>query len=245
MGLAKRVIPTVLLKGRTIVKGRQFRADRVVGQAQQFVRVQRRREVDELVLLDVSATAEGRGPNLEVVTELVDAGLFSPLAVGGGVRDLEDARALLRAGADKIVVGTGGPRLVSEIASVVGSQAVVAALDVKNGQAYVRSGTRETMQPAPGWARCCVDHGAGEILLTSIEREGTMEGYDLALIASVAHAVNVPVIAHGGCSGYADMKAAIEAGASAVAAGALFQFTDATPKGAAQYLAGQGIEVRL
>lgn len=242
--LAHRVIPTILVRGRTMVKGRKFDSWRSVGLAAQAVRIHQARGVDEVCLLDIGATPEGRGPDLGLVEELSEV-LFAPLAVGGGISTVEDARALLLAGADQVVIGTGGPRVISNIATVVGSQAVVAALDVKNGYAYVRCGTTETRQPAVGWARTCESHGAGEILLTSIDREGTMDGYDLELIESVARAVDIPVIAHGGCSGYEDMAQAIRAGASAVAAGALFQFTDATPREAAAYLNAQGIEARV
>lgn len=244
MPLAHRIIPTLLCKGRTLVKGERFEPWRSCGLVVQGVRINAQREVDELVLLDVSATKEGRGPDFDLVRELSEI-LYAPLAVGGGVRSIEDVRELLKAGADKIVIGTGGPRLVSEIAAHVGSQAVVAALDVKGGHACVRSGNRETLQPAVGWARSCADHGAGEILLTSIEREGTMQGYDLDLIRSVSQAVSIPVIAHGGCGSYQHMADALHAGASAVAAGAFFQFTDATPRAAAHALAGYGFEVRL
>lgn len=244
MPLAHRIIPTLLCKGRTLVKGERFEPWRSCGLVVQGVRINAAREVDELVLLDVSATKEGRGPDFDLVRELSEI-LYAPLAVGGGVRSIEDVRELLKAGADKIVIGTGGPRLVSEIAAHVGSQAVVAALDVKGGHACVRSGNRETLQTAVGWARSCADHGAGEILLTSIDREGTMNGYDLDLIRSVSQAVSIPVIAHGGCGSYEHMADALHAGASAVAAGAFFQFTDATPRAAAQALAGYGFEVRL
>lgn len=244
MGLAVRIIPTLLTRGTKLVKGRQFQADRVVGHVTQAVRIHQARGVDELVLLDIGATPEGRGPDLGLVEELTKD-CFMPLAVGGGVRTVEDVRALLRAGADQVVVGTGGPRAISDMAGAVGSQAIVAALDVRDGHAVVRCGTRTTMQPAIGWARSCADHGAGEILLTSIEREGMMQGYDLDLIRAVSSAVSVPVIAHGGCASYEDMRMAIEAGASAVAAGALFLFSDNTPAGAAKYLMEHGIEARV
>lgn len=244
MGLAARIIPTILCRGRTMVKGTKFNAWRSVGLAAQAVRIHQQRGVDEICLLDISATAEGRGPDIGLIEELSDV-LFCPLTVGGGVRTVEDVRAVLRAGSDKVVVGTGGPRAISDMAGAVGSQAIVAALDVRDGNAVVRCGTLTTMQPAVGWARSCADHGAGEILLTSIEREGLMGGYDLDLIRAVSSAVSVPVIAHGGCGTYQHMVEAIEAGASAVAAGAMFQFTDLTPAGAARYLAERGIETRV
>ena len=233
MGLAVRIIPTILCRGRTMVKGQQFNAWRSVGLAAQAVRIHQQRGVDEVCLLDIGATPEGRGPDLDLVRELSED-CFSPLAVGGGVRTVEDVRALFRAGADKIVIRTGSPGLVKEAAGVVGRQAVVAALDYGPGQT-----------PAVIRAREWEIAGAGEILLTSMEREGMMVGYDLETIAAVARAVDIPVIAHGGCGTYQHMVEAVEAGASAVAAGAMFQFTDQTPRGAAEYLAQHGIEARV
>lgn len=248
MGLARRVIPTILCRGRALVKGKQFNAWRSVGVAAQAVRIHQARGVDEVCLLDIGATPEGRGPDLALVEELSDV-LFAPLAVGGGIRTVDDVKALLRAGADKVVIGTmafsATPNVVKQVAEAVGSQAVVVAVDVRNHEAFTHCGRWGTKMSAETYARHVVEDGAGEILLTAIDREGTMEGYDLALIARVRAAVTVPLIAHGGCSGYADMKAAIEAGANAVAAGALFQFTDATPKEAATYLHQMGIEARV
>lgn len=244
MGLAVRIVPSILCKGRTLVKGEKFNAWRSVGLAAQAVRVHQKRGVDEVCLLDVSATPGGRGPDLTLVEELSEV-CYMPLAVGGGVRGLGDARRLLNAGADKIVIGTGGPKAIAEVANAFGCQAVVAAVDVRGGKAVVGCG-KQTISDSPvEWAVACERHGAGEILLTSIEREGTMVGYDLALVREVAQAVSIPVVAHGGCKDYDDMLQAIQAGASAVAAGALFQFTDATPQGAARYLHQHGVEVRL
>ena len=247
MGLAHRVIPTILCRGRQQVKGKQFNSWRSVGLAAQAVRVHQKRGVDEVCLLDVGATLAGRGPDLGMVEELADE-MFAPLAVGGGVKNVADVRALLRAGADKVVVGPTAFQNGGEIAKMYasfGAQAIVAAIDVKDGRVYTRCGKQETNLEPAVWARFCQALGAGEILLTSIDREGTMEGYDLDLIRAVSNAVSIPVIAHGGCRDYGDMADAIHAGASAVAAGALFQFTDATPREAARALAGYGLEVRL
>lgn len=241
--LAHRVIPTLLCRGRQLIKGERFASWRSVGVAAQAVRIHQARGVDELMLLDIAATAEGRGPDLALVRELSEA-CFMPLSVGGGVRSVEDARALLEAGADKVVVGTGGPMVIEEIASRVGSQAVVASVDVRDGNAWVRSGTYKTMHGAVGFASACFQHGAGEILVTSIDREGTLQGYDIELVRAVSDAVGCPVIAHGGAGTYQHMLEAIRAGASAVAAGAMFQFTDATPAGAARYLQDNGVEAR-
>ena len=249
MGLAVRVIPVILARGRTMVKGTQFNAWRSVGLAAQAVRVHQIRQCDEIVLLDIGATPEGRGPDLDLVREL-SADCFSPLAVGGGVRSLADVRALLEAGADKVVCCTFAlerQSFIEECAAIVGSQAIVVAIDVREpGYPCSRSGTmRWDLMGAATWARGVANAGAGEILLTSVEREGTMQGYDLDLIRSVSQAVGIPVIAHGGAGKYHDMVEAVQAGASAVAAGAMFQFTDQTPKDAARYLQQHGIEARI
>lgn len=244
MPLAHRVIPTILVKGRTMVKGERFNPWRSVGLAAQAVRIHQARGVDEVCILDVGATPEGRGPDLGLVEELSDV-LFAPLAVGGGVQSLDDVTALLRAGADKVVIGTYAPPIVLPAARHFGSQAIVAALDVTGRKVAWQCGRAVSNLDPVDYAKQLADEGAGEILLTSIDREGTQQGYDLDLIRKVSSAVSIPVIAHGGCSGYEDMAAAIAAGASAVAAGALFQFTDATPLEAARYLAARGIEARV
>jgi cyclase len=227
-----------------MVKGTRFNAWRSVGLAAQAVRIHAARGVDEVCLLDIAATPEGRLIDPELVSELADS-LFVPLTVGGGIRTAEDARRLLRAGADKVVVGTAGPRAISEISMKVGSQAVVAACDDRNGRAHVRCGNASTHQSALGWARSCYQHGAGEILLTAIDLEGTMQGYDLYLIGRISEALPIPVIAHGGAGTYQHLLEALEVGADAVAAGAMFQFTDQTPRGAAAYLCEHGLEVRV
>jgi len=246
VGLAVRVIPTMLCRGRQLIKGVAFDSWRSVGLVTQAVRIHQARGVDELVLLDIEATNERRGPDLELVAELADW-CFMPLAVGGGVRSVADARALLRAGADKVVVRGlifENPYEVRRIADACGSQALVASIDVTYGLAWAGGSRYLTMKPVT-WARYSVALGAGEILLTSVEREGTLQGYDLQTINWVSTAVGVPVIAHGGAGKYQHLAEAVMAGASAVAAGAMFQFTQATPRGAAEYLAAHGVEVRL
>lgn len=250
MGLAVRIIPTLLKRGSNLVKGQRFSGDRVVGHVQQAARIHQARGVDELIILDLDATPTGRGPDLKAIRELTEH-CFMPLTVGGGVKTIDDAKRLLDAGADKIAI-CSHPLSIEPIASRIGCQAIVAALDAKNGGTYLFGGTRE-MQPRPGYdcappaaiAQCYEEDGAGEILLTAIGREGTMLGYDLDLIRAVSQAVSIPVIANGGCSGPEDMLLAIEAGASAVAAGALFQFTDWTPLGCAHWLAEHAVEVRV
>lgn len=249
--LAHRVIPVVLCRGRTLVKGARFDSWRSVGVAAQAVRIHQARGVDELVLLDIGATPEGRGPDLDLVRELSEV-CFMPLAVGGGVKSVEDVSKLLRAGADKVVIGaamTGD--VISEASDAIGRQAIVAAIDVRHGTVWTHCGKRPitgpggSACPVVNWAQIVEGEGAGEILLTSIDCEGTMSGYDLDLIRVVSEAVSIPVIANGGCSGPADMLAAVRAGASACAAGALFQFSDVTPRDCARHLAEQGVEARV
>ena len=237
----------MLVRGRTLVKGTQFNSWRSVGAAAQAAQIHASRGVDELCILDIGATAEGRRPDLNLVEELT-ATCFSPISVGGGVRSVDDMRALLASGADKVVICTGHnevDNLVRDISDTFGAQAVVVAIDVKHGKYWTRCATHNTECDAVLAARAVEKLGAGEILLTSVERDGTMQGYDLDLIRAVSQSVNIPVIASGGCSSYDDMHQAVKAGASAVAAGALFQFEDATPREAAHYLHEHNIEVRL
>lgn len=246
MGLAVRVIPTLLKRGNNLVKGQRFNPWRTVGVVEQAVRIHQARGVDELILLDVEATPKGGGPDFEAIGRLAEC-CFSPITVGGGVKSLEDVRRLLHAGADKVAIcswAVENPTRLKEIAGRFGCQAITVAIDVREGITYTRGGTYP-ISDAVTDAQFAEYWGAGEILLTSINREGTMEGYDLDLIRQVSEAVSIPVIAHGGCSGYEDMAAAVRAGASAVAAGALFQFTDSTPLEAARYLQKAGIEARV
>lgn len=248
MGLAHRVIPTVLVRGRTLIKGVAFDSWRSCGLAAQAAKIHSMRGVDELILLDISATAEGRGPDLSLIEELSET-CFMPLAVGGGIASVNDAKAVLRAGADKVVVCSAGPRAVYEIAQHAGSQAVVGAIDYRmsgalRGRGATHNGS-EPRGPLPFELGRMVAAGAGELMLTAIEREGTFKGYDVDTLRLVCEHVPVPVIAHGGCGEYRHMLEAIQAGVNAVAAGAMFQFTDYTPRGAVEYLHMNGVEVRL
>jgi imidazole glycerol-phosphate synthase subunit HisF len=246
-----RVIPTLLWKGPGLVKGAGFDSWRRVGPVLPAIRVYNRREVDELVLLDIAATPDDEQPDLE---SLADYGqdCFVPLCFGGGIRDSDQVRALLRSGADKVSVNSAAyarPDLVRDIARRHGTQCVVASIDVRPAgrgrwTCFSHAGMRDTGQDAVAWARQMQDAGAGEILLTSIDRDGTFQGYDLDLIAAVSAAVSVPVIASGGAGGYGDMVAAVRAGASAVAAASIFHFTELTPAGAKAALAEAGFPVR-
>ena len=246
MALATRIIPVLLSKGGTLVKGRGFNHSRVVGHALQAVRIYQGRGIDELIFLDVTATAERRDPDVALVKQLTSE-LFAPLTVGGGVRTLEHFRQLLANGADKVAINTAAvetPKLISQAAEKFGRQAVVVSIDVKDGHVKTHCGTRGTALLPVEWARECERRGAGELLLTCVDRDGTLSGYDTGLIRSVAEVVDIPVVACGGAGTYEHLKEGLDAGAHAVAAGAMWQFTDATPAGAAEFLASRGVAVR-
>lgn len=242
--LAYRVIPVILARGAMLVKGTQFCSWRNVGVAQQAVEIYQARQVDELIYLDIEATPSGKGPDFAAVRRLTDK-CYMPITVGGGVRGLADVRGLLEAGADKIAIRSAGPAVIEMAARVVGCQAIVASIDVTTGWRTDMSTPASLTQLAVQHCVAAANAGAGEILLTRIEREGMMNGYDLDLIREVSAAVDIPVIANGGAGAYHHMAEAIQAGASAVAAGSMFQFTDQTPKEAAQYLHEHGIEARI
>jgi cyclase len=227
-----RVIPCLLLKGDGLVKTVRFSNPRYVGDPRNAVKIFNEKEVDELVLLDVDATRNGQAPRFRMIEEIVSEA-FMPVAYGGGVRNVEDAARLLSIGIEKIIICTAAaevPGLVEQAASHFGSQSVVVAIDVKPGaggtrEAYVRNGTGRTGLSALELALEAEKRGAGEIMLNSIDRDGTMEGYDLDLIRSVSSRVRVPVIASGGAGSIDDLgKAVREGGASAAAAGSLFVF---------------------
>lgn len=249
--LKVRVIPTLLWKQFGLVKGVGFDSWRRVGPVLPAVKVYNQREVDELVLLDIVAHQSNDAPDFESIDEF-GKDCFVPLTVGGGITCIEQVQRLLRAGADKVAINTTAyvrPELVTEIASRYGSQCVVASIDVRTAdggwECFSHAGKQATGREVLAWARELEDRGAGEILITSIERDGTMQGYDLALIEAVARAVNIPVIALGGAGTYQHMVEAVtEAGASAVAAASMFHFTEQTPAGAKAALAAAGVPVR-
>lgn len=241
--LARRIIPTILYRGTETFKGEGFNSWRRIGNLRQAVRVFQARGVDELVLLDIS----GKPPDLKLVRDLCSE-CFMPVTVGGGIRTLDEIVALIANGADKVSLNTAAvtkPDLVTAASRKLGSQSVVVSLDVKDGTVWTESGTRNTGLSPVAVARESFERGAGEILLTAITRDGTLAGYDLDLIARVSAAVPIPVIASGGAGTYDHLKQALDAGAHAVAAGAMWSFTDATPSGAAEYLDRHGVPVRV
>lgn len=249
--LKVRVIPTLLSNGFGLVKGEAFQSWRTVGTLVPAVRVFNTRDVDEMLILDVAARRENRSCDLDTAR---DAAVESrvPLSIGGGVSSVGDVQDLLAAGADKVVLNTAAldrPQLIEDAAGRFGSQCVVLAIDVRvvEGEWVCTSdsGSRTTGRDPVSWAKEAQDRGAGEVLVTRVEHDGLLTGYDLPLLSEVSQAVTVPVIAAGGAGSYEHMRAAIQdAGASAVAAGAMFQFTEQTPAMARQYLAQHGIPVR-
>ncbi len=249
--LKTRVIPTLLMRDINLVKGPAFDSWRAVGAPMQSVKVFNRRDVDELVLLDIAATPAGRGPDIEMVATLARE-CFVPLTVGGGITEIDQIRHLLLAGADKVSINSAAyttPELVIKASEAYGSQCIVAAIDYRNHaegrrECYRGCGTAATGIDPVARAIELERLGAGEIQLTAIERDGLMEGYDLKTIADVAAAVSIPVIASGGAGSYADMEAAIRAGASAVSAASIYLFTQATPLEAKAHLAAAAIPVR-
>jgi cyclase len=195
-----RLIPCLDVAGGRVVKGVRFVGLRDVGDPLELGAAYSDAGADELVYLDIRATLEDKRTLVELVARVADR-VAIPFTVGGGVRTVADGEALLRAGADKVSVNSAAferPALISELASLLGSQAVVVAIDASYGEVHTRAGTTSTGRGAVEWAREAEEHGAGEILLTSIDADGTREGYDLELTAAVADAVTVPVIASGG-----------------------------------------------
>jgi len=250
--LKVRIIPTLLWKQFGLVKGVAFDSWRRVGPVLPAVKVYNQREVDELIIMDIIAHKSADDLDYESIDDF-GRDCFVPLTVGGGIVRMEQVQRLLRAGADKVSLNTSAyvkPKLITEIAKRHGGQCVVVSVDVRPDPAggwrcYSHAGCRDTGRDVISWAREAQDRGAGELLITSIERDGTLQGYDLALIEAVASAVSIPIIASGGAGTYLDMVAAVtEAGASAVAAASMFHFTEQTPAGAKAALAQAGVPVR-
>lgn len=250
--LKVRIIPTLLWKQFGLVKGVGFNSWRRVGPVLPAVKVYNQREVDELILVDIVAHESNGDPDFESIDEF-GRDCFVPLTVGGGITRIDQVQRLLRAGADKICINTAAyanPELISEIAKRHGVQCVVASIDVRSREGgrwecFSAAGQSATGRDAQAWAKELEDRGAGEILLTSIERDGTMLGYDLALIAAITQSVSIPVIAAGGAGNYQHMiDAVLQSGASAVAAASIFHFTEQTPAEAKAAMAAAGIPVR-
>jgi imidazole glycerol-phosphate synthase subunit HisF len=248
--LARRIIPCLDVAGGRVVKGIHFEDLRDAGDpAMQAARYDTD-GADELVLLDISATAEARRTTLETVSRVAES-IFIPFTVGGGIRSVADAGAALRAGVDTITVNTAAvrdPTLVSRLAESFGSQCVVAAVDVKRNRdrlsVMINGGREETPLDAVDWSSRLESLGAGEILLTSMDRDGTGQGYDLPLVSQVARAVKLPVIASGGAGRLEHLAEALEAGAHGVLAATIFHFQESSLPRARAYLRERGYPVR-
>ena len=252
MGLAKRVIPCLDVTAGRVVKGVNFVGLRDAGDPVEIAARYDEQGADEVCFLDITASSDERDILLRVI-EAVAERVFIPLTVGGGVRKLEDVRRLLNAGADKISINTAAvqnPDLVREASGVVGNQCIVVAIDAKrNGaswEVYTHGGRKPTGLDAVQWAQRMQAAGAGEILLTSMDRDGTRDGFDLALTRAVSDAVGVPVIASGGVGSLEHLaEGVIEGHADAVLAASVFHFGEFSVRQAKEHMRSRGIEVRL
>jgi cyclase len=249
---ARRIIPCLDVAGGRVVKGVQFTALSDAGDPVEAARAYDRAGADELCFLDITASHEGRATLYDLVSRTADE-ILLPMTVGGGVRTVEDARKLLLAGADKVSVNTAAiqrPDLVREVSGRFGAQALVVAIDArgrKEGgwEVFVHGGRTATGLDAIGWAAKCAEAGAGELLVTSMDRDGTRAGYDLALTRAIADRVPIPVIASGGVGTLEHLHDGLtDGGADAVLAASIFHFGQFTISEAKAFLAAHGVEVR-
>ncbi len=252
MGLAKRIIPCLDVDKGRVVKGVNFVGIRDAGDPVEVARRYNQQGADEITFLDITATSDDRETLVHVV-EQVASEVFIPLTVGGGIRTLDDIRKMLNAGADKVSINSAAvfrPEFVQEASDHFGSQCIVVAIDAKHvddhWEIFTHGGRKATGIDVVEWAKKMQTFGAGEILLTSMDGDGTKKGYDLALTRAVSDAVSIPVIASGGVGNLQDLADGItQGGAEAVLAASIFHFGEYTLEQAKRHLQGQGIEVRL
>lgn len=256
MALAKRIIPCLDVDNGRVVKGVQFVDIRDAGDPVEVARRYNQEGADELTFLDITATHEGRD-NIVHVVEAVAGEIFIPLTVGGGIRTVEDVRTMLNAGADKVAINSAAvknPEFVRQAAEKFGNQCIVVAIDAKsvekNGtktwEIFTHGGRKATGINAIEWAQKMVDYGAGELLVTSMDCDGTKNGFDLPLTRTISDAVSVPVIASGGVGNLDHLADGVTQGhADAVLAASIFHFAEYSIEQAKQHMASQGIEVRL
>jgi imidazole glycerol-phosphate synthase subunit HisF len=227
-----RVIPVLLIKGDGLYKSQLFKNHRYVGDPINAVKIFNDKEVDELAIIDISATREKRPPNIRKIADIASEA-FMPLSYGGGITTIDEVREILFNGIEKVIINKAAvadPALITAISNRYGAQSVVVSIDVKKNwlgkyRVYTENGTQNTDLEPAAFARQCEERGAGEILLNSIDRDGTYKGYDLDILQQVSNAVSLPVIAVGGAAAVEDFREAVEKGnASAVAAGSMFVF---------------------
>ena len=250
--LSKRIIACLDVRNGQVVKGINFEGLRSAGDPAELARRYNREGIDELVILDITATLETRRALADTI-RAVARELFIPLAVGGGIRAEEDAAAAVEAGADKVSLNTAAlsnPSLITTLASRYGSQAVIVAIDAKRDAGHFgvfsRSGTTATSRDAVEWAREAESRGAGEILLTSIDRDGTKAGFDCEMTAAVSRAVSIPVIASGGAGGLGDFLDVFTRGeADAALAASIFHYAETSVRALKEHLREHGIPVRI
>ena len=255
MGLAKRIIPCLDVDNGRVVKGVQFVDIRDAGDPVEVAKRYDEQGADEITFLDITASSDDRETMVHVVEEVAGQ-VFIPLTVGGGIRTVDDIRRMLNAGADKVGINTAAvhnPEFVREAAEKFGSQCIVVAIDAKQvednpprWEIFTHGGRKPTGIDAVEWAKKMTDYGAGEILLTSMDRDGTRNGFDLALTRAVSDAVRVPVIASGGVGELEHLAAGVtEGGADAVLAASIFHFGEYTIEAAKRAMKEKGVEVRL
>ncbi|WP_434762311.1 imidazole glycerol phosphate synthase subunit HisF [Vibrio fortis] len=249
--LKRRIIPTMLYSDFGLVKGESFNSWRRTGSVIQTVKIYNMRNVDELVFFDIKATEEGREPDYQLIHDIADE-CFMPFSVGGGIKSVEQIRKVLLAGADKVVLNTAAiesPSLIQEASQVFGSQCIIVSLDVKlidgEYQVFTHSGKKRAGISLSEAAMLAQNHGAGELLVTNIDLDGTLSGYDYKLFTDAVKIVDIPVIGAGGAKDYEDMRNAFEkSGVDALASAAMYHFTEQTPNEAKAYLKAKGINVR-
>jgi cyclase len=257
MGLAKRIIPCLDVDNGRVVKGVQFVDIRDAGDPVEIARRYNDEGADEITFLDITASSDERETMVHVVEEVASQ-VFIPLTVGGGIRSVEDVRRMLNAGADKVAINTAAifnPGFVKEASETFGNQCIVVAIDAKRVSApdeplrweiFTHGGRRETGIDAIAWAERMQAMGAGELLVTSMDQDGTKQGFDLELMHAITKRVNIPVIASGGVGNLEHLaQGVLQGGADAVLAASIFHFGEYTIEEAKRYMASQGIEVRL
>ncbi len=257
MGLAKRIIPCLDVDNGRVVKGVNFIDIRDAGDPVEVAARYNREGADEITFLDITASSDDRKTTIDMV-EAIASEVFIPLTVGGGIRKVEDIRTMLNAGADKVAINTAAifnPELVKEAAEYYGSQCIVVAIDAKKTskegepnrwEIFTHGGRKETGIDAVEWAKKMEAYGAGELLVTSMDKDGTKSGFNLPLTKAIVDAVNIPVIASGGVGNLQHLAdGVLEAGADAVLAASIFHFSEYTIDEAKQYMSEKGIEMRI